>query len=218
MHNPLSRYTKPQSSSVINLPQTIICPTALMGYALHELLARDHVKIPCIFVMVPYYGMCTIVSVCCAWPMTLFSASLIRPLEGACIQMDMDSCSARMAYTSLEWHGDLAHMHHHVHLGINTDTLMKERQKTGHRPRLDNRIWWVYTPTSVPVNVYQWRPLSSWGHCRKGREGKNLGPSWSQGLFPSLSQLQINPFVKKSSRAHWKLPKETVWGRSKNKL
>ncbi len=52
--------------------------------ALQELLVRDHVNI-CIFVTVPYFGMCIIVSVCCAWPMTLFSASLISPLEGACI-------------------------------------------------------------------------------------------------------------------------------------
>lgn len=115
-------------------------PNHHLPHCTDELLARDHVKIPCIFVTVPYHGMCIIVSVCCAWPMTLFSASLIRPLEGVCIQMDIDSCSARMAYTSLEWHGDLAHMHHHVHLGIITDTLMKERQKTGHMPRLDNRI------------------------------------------------------------------------------
>ncbi len=77
--------------------------------ALQELLVRGHVNI-CIFVMVPYFGMCIIVSVCCVWPMTLFSASLICPLEGACIQMDMDSCSARMLWHTkaltgmVSWH------------------------------------------------------------------------------------------------------------------
>lgn len=137
MHNPLSRRTKLfRHQPAINHHHLPHCTD---GLCIAGALVRDHVKI-CIFLTVPYFGMCIIVSVCCAWPMTLFSASLICPLEGACIQMDMDSCSARMAYKSLEWHGDLAHMHHHVHLGIITDTLMKERQKTGHMPRLDNRI------------------------------------------------------------------------------
>ncbi len=111
-----------------------------MGYALQELLVRDCVNI-CIFVTVSYFGMCIIVSVCCVWPMTLFSASLICPLEGACIDGHGQLlCQDALAYKSLEWHGELAHMHHHVHLGIITDTLMKERQKTGHMPRLNNRI------------------------------------------------------------------------------
>lgn len=114
-------------------------------------------------------------------------------------------------------------MHHHVHLVIIMDTLMREKNRAYAKIGQKNLMG-----TPVPEKSIIGVLSQHEDRCRKGREERErvgmdrvkawLRPWWSQGLFPSLSQLQINPFIKKSSRAHWKLPKETVWGWSKNKL
>ncbi len=166
MHNPLSRHKATKlfrHQHAINHHHLPHCTDALQ-----ELLVRDHVKI-CIFVTVPYFGMCIIVSVCCVWPMTLFSASLICPLEGACIDGHGQLlCQDGIQKPWMAWwvgtHASSRTPRYHYGYPYERETENRAYAK------VNNRIWWVYTPTSVPVNDYQWHPLSSLWHCRKGRK------------------------------------------------
>lgn len=138
-----------------------------------------------------------------------------------CIQTDMDSCTTWMAYTSIEWQW-FGTQHHHVHSHHHGHPY--ERAKQGIcQDWTKESDGYFCARKCLSLASFNMKTVAQ----RDGKRGKelawidvkaSLGPWWSQGLFPSLSQLQINPFIKKSSRAHWKLPKETVWGWSKNKL
>lgn len=87
---------------------------------------------------------------------SFFCTSPVRLLEGVCIRQTWTAALPGWHTQALNDTMILAHMHHHVHLVIIMDTLMREKNRAYAKIGQKNLMG-----TSVPENVYQRRPKST---------------------------------------------------------